>query len=175
MNNQKNKAVAEPMTLAQIKSAPLNLLQNQKHIIPKHLTDLHAALNDAIKAIASGFEGKASKQGFVQALRSDGSPIVGGTYLRNYMRGVNVTKVYKGQKVICDKPCCTVYHPAPEDTIVSSKKPQTDTVPTYNPEDPNAGWVKVEARSKRTSRLKSASQKARHTLYYQDDAMNSDY
>ena len=81
------------------------------------------------------------------------------------MKPNNYVKKYRGKKVICDMPCCTVYHPVPAQlsfyTAVSSAVEH----------EPQTGWIKVESRSKRNKRLRATKERKQQNeyLYSQDE------
>jgi len=164
--SQKNlKGTMEPLSAAQIKVAPLSVLQIQKKIIPSHQTELHAAVNEAMKAIARGFSAKAETTGHVQLMNRDGTPVVGAIFSHAEIKPKNFVKKYQGKKVICEMPCCTVYHPAPSTfTASASSFPPA-------PEPENYGWIRVESRSKRNKRLRAMRERKQQNeyLYSQDD------
>lgn len=167
--NQKNiKGAMEPLSAAQIKVAPLSVLQIQKRIIPKHQSDLHAVVDEAIKVISRGFDVKAQSTGNMQLMNRDGTPIVGWLIDQMTVRPKNFVKKYKGKKVICEMPCCTVYHPPP--TILAEAQP-TLARSESKEQGENDGWIKVESRSKRNRRLRAAHQRKLQNeyLYSQDD------
>lgn len=80
-------------------------------------------------------------------------------------------KKYKGKKVICEMPCCTNYHPVSQQVYAEVPKPKPARL-NYDPEDPEAGWIKVESRSKKARRRKSSRppQPPPAHLYYTEDA-----
>jgi hypothetical protein len=167
--NQKNlKGAMEPLSLTQIKVAPLGVLQIQKRIIPSHQAELHAAVDEAMKAITRGFSAKAEYTGHVQMMNRDGTPVVGWLIDQMTVKPKNFVKKYRGKKVICEMPCCTVYHPVPR-TILA------DAELTFGRSEPKQGdndaWIKVESRSKRNRRLRSMKERKLQNeyLYSQDD------
>lgn len=164
--SQKNlKGTMEPLSAAQIRDAPLSVLQIQKRIIPSHQTELHAAVDEAIKMISRGFDTKARDRGYVQRMNADGMPVVGAVFAYSAVQPKNFIKKYKGMKVICDMPCCTVYHPAPAATASSA------AMQSAEPEPENYSWIRVESRSKRNKRLRAARQRKEQNeyLYSQDE------
>ena len=166
--NQKNlKGTMEPLSAAQIKVAPLSVLQIQKKIIPAHQAELHAAVDEAMKTIARGFGAKAESTGHVQIMNRDGSPVVGAVFSHSDVKPKNYVKKYRGKKVICDMPCCTVYHPVPAQLSFHSYSATSSVVE----HEPQTGWIKVESRSKRNKRLRAAHQRKLQNeyLYSQDD------
>jgi len=148
------------MTLAQIKDASLNVLEIQKRIIPKHLTDLHDAVDEAIKTISREYTAKARATGSVQLMNSNGLPIVGAVYSHSSIRPKNFIKKYKGREVICDMPCCTMYHPPSQDLMLGT--PHTIGLREYEPQN---GWIKVEPRSRRNKRLRAARERKLQNEY----------
>jgi hypothetical protein len=164
--NQKNlKGTMEPLNAAQIRVAPLSVLQIQKRIIPSHQAELHAAVDEAMKAISRGFAAKAESTGNMQLMNRDGTPLVGGILSHAEIKPKGFVKKYCGKKVICDMPCCTVYHPSPS-TFASS----ASSFPAP-PAPENYGWIKVESRSKSNKRLRAAHQRKQQNeyLYSQDE------
>ena len=163
--NQKNlKGTMEPLSLAQIRVAPISILQIQKTVIPSHQIDLHAAVDEAMKAISRGFAAKAESTGNMQLMNRDGSPVVGAVFSHANVKPKNFVKKYRGKKVICDMPCCTVYHPPPTFASSASSFPAP-------PEPEYTGWIRVESRSKRNKRLRAAHQRKQQNeyLYSQDE------
>jgi len=164
--NQKSvKGTMEPLSLTQIKVAPLSVLQIQKKIIPSHQAELHAAVDEAMKTIARGFGSKAESTGHVQMMNRDGSPVVGAVFSHADVMPKNYVKKYRGKKVICDMPCCTVYHPVPAQMNFHT------AVTSAVEHEPQTGWIKVESRSKRNKRLRAAHQRKQQNeyLYSQDE------
>jgi hypothetical protein len=166
--NLKNlKGTMEPLSLAQIKVAPLSVLQIQKKIIPSHQTELHAAVNEAMKAINRGFSAKAESTGHVQMMNRDGTPVVGAIFSHAEIKPKNFVKKYQGKKVICEMPCCTIYHPAPPQHSFISSQP----LDSSKAEPENYGWIRVESRSKRNKRLRAMRERKQQNeyLYSQDE------
>jgi hypothetical protein len=166
--SQKNlKGTMEPLSLAQIKVAPLSVLQIQKKIIPSHQAELHAAVNEAMKAITRGFSAKAESTGHVQMMNRDGTPVVGAIFSHAEVKPKNYVKKYRGKKVICEMPCCTIYHPTPpQHSFMSS-----ESIDLSKDEPENYGWIRVESRSKRNKRLRAMKERKLQNeyLYSQDE------
>jgi hypothetical protein len=165
--NQKNqKGTMEPLSLAQIRVAPISILQIQKSIIPSHQVELHAAVDEAMKTIARGFVVKAESTGNVQLMNRDGSPVVGAVFSHANMKPKNFVKKYRGKKVVCDMPCCTIYHPAPPAVFAPPAALQAPA-----PEPEYTGWIRVESRSKRNKRLRAMKERKQQNeyLYSQDE------
>jgi hypothetical protein len=153
----------EPLTAAQIRVAPLSVLQIQKNIIPRHQLDLHAELDEAMNTISRGFDIKAQSTGMIQMNNSQGVPIIGGVFRQASIKPKGFSKKYKGKKVICEMPCCSIYHPVPTQTFTSTKPLQAENVQN--------GWIRVESRSKRNKRLRAMKERKLQNeyLYSQDD------
>jgi hypothetical protein len=135
----------EPLTISQIKEAPLSVLLMQKKIIPKHDHNLMNALDEAIQLIADKHSSNARERNLTQVFRQDGSPIVGALF-RKVQSPTGRGKRYKNKAVVCHMPCCTVYHPPPKQTFMQSpvsKIPKIDE-----------SWIRVESRSERQKRQK---------------------
>lgn len=170
MSRQNKTTTIEPMTLAQIKVAPLNALEIQKKIIPKHLTDLHDAVDEAIKLISREYTAKARTTGSVQMMNANGTPIVGAVYSLSSIQPKNYMKKYRGKKVICEMPCCTMYHPPSQDLMLGT--PHTIGLREYEPQN---GWIKVEPRSRRNKRLRAARERKLQNEYLYSGEDNDDY
>jgi hypothetical protein len=171
--SQKNlKGTMEPLSVTEIKVASLNVLQIQKKIIPKHQADLHAAVDEAMKAISRTYSAKAESTGHVQMMNRDGTPVVGGVHSLAYVKPKNFVKKYRGKKVICEMPCCTVYHPAPPAVFASSA-----ALESASPEPEYTGWIKVESRSKRNKRMRAMKERKEQNeyLYSQEDEEDNEY
>jgi hypothetical protein len=153
----------EPLTAAQIREAPMNVLLIQKKMIPMHMADLHAALDEAMMTMTRNFEVNAHSRGMVQINNSQGLPIIGGVFRQASIKPKGFSKKYKGKKVICEMPCCTIYHPVPTLTFTSTKPLETENLQN--------GWIKVESRSKRNKRLRAMKERKLQNeyLYSQDD------
>ena len=135
----------EPLTISQIKEAPLSVLLMQKKIIPNHDHNLMNALDEAIQLIADKHSSNARERNLTQVFRQDGSPIVGALF-RKVQSPTGRGKRYKNKAVVCHMPCCTVYHPPPKQTFMQSpisKIPKIDE-----------SWIRVESRSERQKRQK---------------------
>jgi hypothetical protein len=141
------------------------VLQIQKKIIPKHQTELLSAVDEAMKVISRAYNAKAQVTGHVQLLNSDGTPVVGAVYSLADVKPKNFVKKYKGKKVICEMPCCTVYHPA---AVAVASSAAVQSAP---PESEYTGWIKVESRSERNKRTRAANQRKLENeyLYRQDE------
>ena len=155
----------------------MNVLLIQKKLIPRHMADLHAALDEAMMTMTRNFEVNAHSRGMVQINNSQGLPIIGGLFRQASIKPKGFSKKYKGKKVICEMPCCTIwngsfarrcswctiYHPPPVQTFTSAKPLQTENVQN--------GWIRVESRSKRNKRLRAAKERKLQNeyLYSQDD------
>lgn len=160
MSRQNKTTTIDPLTLEQIKVAPLNVLEIQQRIIPKHQTDLHDAVNQAIHIISREYTAKAQTIGSVQLMKSNGLPIVGAVYSQSSIRPKDFIKTYMGKKVICEMTCCTIYHPTPKDTTLG----QTSNLGLQEYK-PQTGWIKVESRSKRNRRLRVTRECAQQNDY----------
>ena len=144
----------------------MNVLLIQKKLIPRHMADLHAALDEAMMTMTRNFEVNAHSRGMVQINNSQGLPIIGGLFRQASIKPKGFSKKYKGKKVICEMPCCTIYHPVPSTTqTFTSAKPLEATENVQN------GWIRVESRSKRNKRLRAAKERKLQNeyLYSQDD------